>query len=87
MGADVGKFGAFFSGGLAFFGCIVTTAYPEWLRNSKQASENYLMSSYVFHGIWWRCNSIQIGTFQCDSYDQSILGISRKFSFYHSIYE
>ena len=66
MGSDVGRFGAFFAGNLAFVGSIVTTAYPEWLRNSKQASENYLMSNNVFQGIWWRCSSIQIGTFQCD---------------------
>ena len=78
MSKESSKVLAFFSGGLSFVGCLVTTAYPEWLKNSQQASEEFLRNTYIYHGIWWRCNSIEVGTFQCDHYDTSILGLSCK---------
>ena len=78
MAAESGKLLAFFCGCLSFVGCFFVTAYPEWRRNSQQASEGYLSNQHLFEGIWWRCNSVQVGFFQCDTYDASIIQISSK---------
>jgi len=70
---------AFFVGGLALVGIILSTAYPEWTRNSQVSSQPFLRGQRVFRGLWWRCYSGLQGLFQCDFYDTSIIGIEGKF--------
>ncbi|XP_076800479.1 claudin-19-like isoform X1 [Clavelina lepadiformis] len=65
----------FFLGFVATVGILYTLASKSWKQNSQVASQSNMYGVHSYEGLWVRCTSPVPGTFQCDTYDTSILGI------------
>lgn len=59
-------------------GILYVLSSKQWKQNSQVSSQNHLQGIESYQGLWVRCTSPEPGTFLCDEYDVSYLGLPRK---------